>query len=167
VAIATGTGTGLYLFFPYPHIQSGEQTCALLASGVLDCWGDNSFGEIGDGTQVNRPRPTAVNSFAANVDPAAMLRNGRIAEVTALVDCDTGARAHIILTLDQGATSGTGQADTACEGRLIRVPMTVPAQGPNGFSPGAATARVEAIVSEQGDILADTHWTKQVVLSAQ
>jgi alpha-tubulin suppressor-like RCC1 family protein len=168
VAITTGTGTGpLYLLYPTPHIQSGEQTCALLASGVVECWGDNSFGEIGDGTQVARPRPTVVNSFAANVDPAAKLRNGRVAEVTALVDCETGARAHIILTLDQGASSGAGQADTACEGRLIRVPMTVPAQGPNGFSPGAATARVEAIVSEQGSVLADTHWTKQVVLSAQ
>jgi hypothetical protein len=147
VAIATGT-----------TIQSPthEHACALLASGAIKCWGDNTAGEIGDGTGINRPRPTLVNSFAANVDGAATLRNGRVAEVTALINCEAGENAHISLTLEQGAASGTGHADARCEDRLVRVPMTVAAQGPSGFAPGAATAEVEAI---------GTHWTKQVILS--
>lgn len=147
VAVATGT-----------TIQSPthEHACALLASGVIKCWGDNTAGEIGDGTGINRARPTLVNSFAANVDPAATLRNTRVAEVTALVNCEAGENAHITLTLEQGVASGTGHADARCEDRLVRVPMTVAAQGPSGFEPGAATAQVEAI---------GTHWTKQVILS--
>src|SRR5262249_49072681 len=69
VQISTGTGFFFNLirrvFFPVEH------TCALRATGVIDCWGANSNGEIGDGTTIQRPRPTAVNSFLANVDPAA------------------------------------------------------------------------------------------------
>ena len=154
-AIATGSN-----FF-----SADDHACALMATGVIDCWGANSHGEIGDGTTTNRTGPTVVNSFAANVDPAATLRNGRIAEVTALINCDAGDQAHIVLTLDQGASSGTGHADAACDGRLLQVPMNVPAQGPSGFQAGTATAHVEAIVRREGAILDDTHWTRQVVIS--
>jgi hypothetical protein len=107
-----------------------------------------------------------VNSFAANVDPAASLRNDRIAEVTALINCETGDQAHITLTLEQGGSSGTGHAEASCESRLIQVPMTVPAQGPFGFQAGIATAHIEAVVRSNGSIVEDTHWTRQVVLSA-
>jgi hypothetical protein len=132
----------------------------------MDCWGNNVQGEVGDGTTVNQPRPTVVNSFAANVDASATLRNDRIAEVTALINCEIGDQAHISLTLEQGGSSGMGHAEASCESRLIQVPMTVPAQGPFGFQPGTATAHVEAIVRSEGAILEDTHWTRQVVLSA-
>jgi alpha-tubulin suppressor-like RCC1 family protein len=166
VQIAAGTGFkrtvfsgGIVAIFPHEH------TCALLASGVIRCWGDNSQGEIGDGTTTNRARPTVVNSFAANVDPDAALRNSRVAEVTALIDCDAGDEAHIILALEQGSASGTAQTEARCQDRLVRVPMIVPAQGPTGFTAGAATAHVEAIVRSEGAILEDTHWTRQVTLS--
>jgi alpha-tubulin suppressor-like RCC1 family protein len=156
VAITTGTSTSL---------PTKQQACALLVTGVIDCWGDNSQGEVGDGSTTNPPRPTAVNSFAANIDPAADLRNGRIAEVTALVDCEVDGRAHIILSLEQGAVSGSGQAEARCEDRLLRVPMTVPAHGPAGFQAGPATAHVEAIVRSDGRIVEDTHWIREVTIS--
>jgi hypothetical protein len=164
-AIATGTGTR-FIFFPSPHLIGQEHTCARFTSSVIDCWGNNAQGEIGDGTTTNQSRPTAVNSFLANVDPAATLRNGRIAEVTALLNCEAGAQAHIVLTLEQGGSSGTGHAEAACESQLIQVPVTVPAQGSSGFQAGTATAHVEAIVRGKGEILDDTHWTRQVVLSS-
>ena len=148
-----------------PALPNQEHTCALLSTGVVECWGNNSQGQIGDGTTTNQTRPVPVNSFLANVDPAATLRNQRVAEVTALIDCDAGDQAHITLTLVQGAVSGAGQAEARCSGRLLRVPMTVPAQGPSGFQSGAATAKVEAIVRNGDTIVADTHWTKQVVLA--
>lgn len=34
-------------------------TCAVLRSGAVDCWGENSDGELGDGTFINRPTPKA------------------------------------------------------------------------------------------------------------
>lgn len=33
-------------------------SCALKQTGALVCWGDNAFGEIGDGTNTDRPVPT-------------------------------------------------------------------------------------------------------------
>ncbi len=83
-----------------------EHACALLATGLIRCWGDNSQGEIGDGTAVNRAVPTVVNSFAANLDPEGTLRNERIAEVAALIDCDGGDEALIVLSQRQGGVTG-------------------------------------------------------------
>jgi alpha-tubulin suppressor-like RCC1 family protein len=144
-----------------------EHACALLATGVVDCWGDNSQGEIGDGTTISRSIPTPVNSFLANVDPAATLRNGHVAEVTALINCDPGGEARITLLLEQGAISSTGHAEAHCEERLVAVPVTIETQGHNVFQAGLATAQVEAIVSSEGHIVDDTHWTRQVSLAAK
>lgn len=155
VAVSTGTS---------PLSPTHEHACALLASGLIRCWGDNQRGEIGDGTTVNRARPTAVNSFAANVDPDATLRNGRVALVTALVDCDPGAEAFVLFSLQQGGVTGYGQSSARCTSGLLRVPVTIAARGFEGFEPGPATAQVEAIVRSEDRLLEDTHWTRQVAL---
>ncbi len=39
---------------------SPTHTCALLKTGSVDCWGANSFGQIGDGTVATRLRPVVV-----------------------------------------------------------------------------------------------------------
>jgi alpha-tubulin suppressor-like RCC1 family protein len=42
---------------------SGAHSCALTAAGSVLCWGYNQYGQLGDGTQANRPLPTAVSSL--------------------------------------------------------------------------------------------------------
>jgi alpha-tubulin suppressor-like RCC1 family protein len=38
----------------------GGRTCALLNSGALKCWGDNYYGQLGDGSSSNQLTPTSV-----------------------------------------------------------------------------------------------------------
>jgi alpha-tubulin suppressor-like RCC1 family protein len=53
-----GTSAG---FACAPRIAVGtDHTCVLLSSGQVQCWGKNSAGQIGDGTQTDRTVPTLV-----------------------------------------------------------------------------------------------------------
>src|SRR4051812_1944923 len=38
-------------------IVATDRACALAPGGALACWGDNEFGELGDGTRVHRDKP--------------------------------------------------------------------------------------------------------------
>jgi len=141
-------------------------TCALQASGLPRCWGDNVRGQIGDGTTTERHRPTLVPSFTANVAvPVSLRSNSRIAEVTALVNCDPGGHAVVHVQLRQGSLTGAGSAAVNCGYGLIQVPVTVAAHGRDGFQAGAATANLELIVRNKGETVEHQFWTREVVLS--
>ena len=42
-------------------------TCALTTVGSVVCWGDNTYGQLGDGTKTQRPTPTAVSGLESGV----------------------------------------------------------------------------------------------------
>jgi len=45
-------------------LSSGAfHTCAILDNGSVSCWGNNQYGQLGDGTTVNRTTPTQTSSL--------------------------------------------------------------------------------------------------------
>src|SRR5207253_1653175 len=66
--------------------SGGESACALIASGSVDCWGNNGAGELGDGgTEADSPVPVAVSGItkatqvvAGVAESCALLANGSI-----------------------------------------------------------------------------------------
>ena len=60
---------------PAVKVETGlYHTCAVMASGALKCWGDNSDGQLGDNTTEGKPSPVAVWDFpsgAVNVSAGA------------------------------------------------------------------------------------------------
>src|SRR6185436_15036641 len=45
----------------FADLSAGDtHTCGLSTGGVAYCWGDNQWGQLGDGTTTNRSAPTAV-----------------------------------------------------------------------------------------------------------
>ena len=49
-------------------VETGEYTsCALLASGRIDCWGGSTWGQLGDGSEESSSTPVEVSGIASAV----------------------------------------------------------------------------------------------------
>lgn len=49
-------------------ITAGENyTCVALANGGARCWGQNNYGQLGDGTETDRSLPTIVNGLSQQI----------------------------------------------------------------------------------------------------
>jgi alpha-tubulin suppressor-like RCC1 family protein len=53
-------------------IGKGTHTCVLTAAGEAFCWGENKFGQLGDGSMDNRSTPVAVTGLDGSVSILAL-----------------------------------------------------------------------------------------------
>jgi alpha-tubulin suppressor-like RCC1 family protein len=48
-------------------VAGNSHTCALSPTGTVTCWGDNDFGQLGDGTTTDRLTPTPVTGLPTGI----------------------------------------------------------------------------------------------------
>ncbi len=95
----------------------GRHTCAAMESGIVNCWGENKFGQIGDGSLVTRLEPSPVGGIARDIAGLAL------------------GQAHTCVLLGTGAVDcwgnnaigqlGTGDYDSSATPRRVSLPKAV------------------------------------------
>ncbi|HEY1738735.1 MAG TPA: Calx-beta domain-containing protein, partial [Acidimicrobiia bacterium] len=142
------------------------QSCAVLTSGSLSCWGSNTSGQVGDGTTVNRLTPVPVNlGSTVVVRPPVGVSLGN----ASTYEGDKGSHlVEVPVTLSGPATStvtvGYGvyrnkSVDTATA-NLDYVPKT----GTLTFTPGSTVSYVPASVI--GDTTVEANETFSIMLTS-
>jgi len=160
-----GRTTPLILTSIVGLVSAAEHNCALSTSGQPFCWGRNPEGQLGDGTRTHREAAVGVGSFTANIaKQAGLASSGRIARVTVLVNCPEGERFNGTITLTQAQASARHPLNGGCTGGLSEYPLTVPAQGRDGFVAGEAVAELEIVVSDNGLATDQQRWTRRILL---
>src|SRR5262249_48247389 len=146
-----------------------RHSCALFATGGIECWGENTFGQLGIGSTANQVYAVGVPSFTVNIDPKVTLEsNGRVTAVTIVAECNAGQQEQVDVRLTQGEVSGHGSGAGQCTGGLARYPVTVAVQGSNPFVAGAAKVSATALIRDIGLAVETQEWTRQVnLVSAQ
>jgi alpha-tubulin suppressor-like RCC1 family protein len=73
--LGNGGGANSNAFVQVTGLTSGwlavaagtSHSCALSTAGAVNCWGDNTYGQLGNGTFVSSPTPVAVSGLASGV----------------------------------------------------------------------------------------------------
>lgn len=114
-------------------------SCAILTTGAMSCWGSNAYGQLGDGTFIDRLAPSGVS----NMDNGVTFANAGSAHTCAI---KLGAvwcwGSNGFATLGQGT----------CCGGPSNVPVAVALGGPNTASALAAGAAHTCALRTDGPV---------------
>ena len=115
----------------------GFHTCALLADGTIRCWGQDNYGQLGDGTTTN-----AVTPFTTPASPRPTPVPMTVTGITTAVAVEAGAF-HTCALLRDGTMQCWGWNDyfqlgaSTSNFNYSSVPVTVSGIRPAALAPGA------------------------------
>jgi alpha-tubulin suppressor-like RCC1 family protein len=102
-------------------------SCSLYTSGALYCWGSNAFGQLGDGTLIDRLAPVAVSNMG-----------GGVTQVSAGSAHTCAIKLNSVWCWGSNTMAALGKGD--CCGAPSNVPVQVNLGGPNTATAVAAGA---------------------------
>ena len=128
---------------------NADSFCGLLASGGVVCWGDNSYGELGNGTTTQSDRPTPVKGVAGI---------GTLTAVTQLIS-DSLYGGYSALLSSGGVDcwgdnqlgelgNGTSSGPDSCPGTGFAEPCSTTPVSVVGVSAAGTLSGVDQVVSD-------------------
>jgi alpha-tubulin suppressor-like RCC1 family protein len=108
------------------QVSAGDgATCALTLAGTVDCWGDNNFGELGDGTTADASTPQPVTGLVGMTQVATGFFHACALAATGTVSCwgdgsggalGNGSKASsnvpLLAAVENATSIAAGSADT-------------------------------------------------------
>lgn len=102
-------------------VAGGQHTCALLASGMVQCWGDGQLGQLGTGNTRSAPEPVTV----LGIEGATAISAGANHSCAALVDGSAHCWGNNS-TLQLGRNDQDGVNDESAKSLQSSLPVAVP-----------------------------------------
>ena len=140
--LGDGTTTNQLTPTPVTGLSSGVtaitagryHTCALLATGALTCWGDNTYGHLGDGTTIHRKTPTAVSGLDSGVGATTTTTTSTTTTSTTVAPTTSTTTSTTVAPTTSTTTPSprpnTGSAETAVsDGQSITTQLSFTANG--------------------------------------